>query len=113
MGIYGLRKPTGAYALIREAIANKLVVTAWYHGHYREMCPHVIGTKNGREHALLYQFGGTSSSGIIVPGSPQNWRCVDVDQLSDVSIKPGKWHTAHNHSRPQSCVDVIDLEVAY
>lgn len=111
---YGLRNPTGAYALIREAIERKWIVTAWYKGHHREMCPHVIGTKNGNEHALLYQFAGTSSSRPLGPsGSGHNWRCLDIVELSQVSIQPGPWHTAPNHSRPQSCVDVIDLEVTY
>lgn len=102
-----------AYELIRRAIANRLVVCASYDGHYREMCPHVIGSKRGRAHALLYQFGGTSSSGLAPDGAPGNWRCMDIDQLSDVSIMPGDWHTSYNHSRPQTCVDEIDLEVEF
>jgi hypothetical protein len=54
---------SNTYNAIRNAIANKQQVVATYKGHVREMCPHVIGTKNGREQALFYQFGGTSSSG--------------------------------------------------
>ena len=55
------------YDLIRQAIIEKKQVVAIYNGHQREMCPHVIGTKNGRQKALFYQFGGTSSSRPIVP----------------------------------------------
>ena len=85
---------------------------ATYNGHRREMCPHVIGTKNGRRQALFYQFGGTSSSGgRIKPGSTQNWRCIPVDGLTNVEVREGEWHTASNHSVPQTCVDIIDLEV--
>ncbi|PWF90153.1 hypothetical protein DD549_20330 [Shewanella algae] len=98
------------YDLIRGAILNKQQVFADYDGHPREMCPHVIGTKNSREQALFYQFGGSSSSGPIVPNSPQNWRCMPVDRLDNIRIVNGEWHTGDNHSRPQTCVDLIDVE---
>lgn len=60
------------YNLIRQAIINKQQVIGVYRGHRREMCPHAIGTKNGREQAIFYQFDGSSSSGL---GQPEkNWR---------------------------------------
>lgn len=99
------------YDIIRNAIINKLQVVATYDGHVREMCPHVIGTKGGREQALFYQFGGTSSSGAIIPNSSKNWRCIPIEGLSDVSTRPGPWHTGANHSRTQTCVDNIDVEI--
>ena len=77
------------------------------------MCPHVIGRKNGREQALFYQFGGETSQGPVVPGSDGNWRCIPIDGLEDVTVREGEWETASNHSRPQTCVDEIDLEVAF
>jgi hypothetical protein len=102
------------YAMIREAILNRDIVIASYHGCAREMCPHVIGKKNGRAQALLYQFAGGSSSGLQPDGSPANWRCLRVDELSDVAIKKstGEWHTASNYSAAaQHCVDEIELKV--
>jgi hypothetical protein len=99
------------YDLIRSAILNKQQVVATYSGHVREMCPHVIGTKNGREQALFFQFAGTSSSGAIVPGSSDNWRCITINGLSNVSVRNGPWQTAANHSQPQTCVDEIDVQV--
>lgn len=99
------------YEIIRNAIAQKKIIVAEYQGHIREMCPHVIGLKNSREQALFYQFGGTSSSGEIVPNSPKNWRCIPIAGLSNVRSKDGVWHTGVNHSMPQTCVDQIDLEV--
>lgn len=77
------------------------------------MCPHVIGTKNGRKQALFYQFDGESSSGRISPNSKSNWRCMPIDELSDVEVIDKGWHSAENHGTAQSCVDVIDLEVSY
>ena len=98
------------YATIRTAILNKQQVVATYQGHVREMCPHVIGTKGGREQALFYQFGGTSSSGSIIPKSPKNWRCIPIDGLSNITVRSGTWHSGGNHSQAQTCVDDIDVE---
>jgi hypothetical protein len=98
-----------AYALIHDAIRNKRIITAMYKGYEREMCPHVLGHKKGRPHALFYQFGGSSSSGLPPDGA---WRCVFVDELANVNVQDGAWHTGPNHSRPQTCVDQIDIEVS-
>ncbi len=104
--------PSGTYAIIRQAIVDQKPVSAMYRNYVRELCPHVLGTKNGREQALFYQFGGRSSSGLDPDGSGQNWRCMVIGLLSDVELMANEgWHTAPNHSRPQSCVDEIDVEV--
>lgn len=101
------------YDIINDAIVNRKTIVAYYKGHRRLMCPHALGTKRGRRHALFYQFGGTSESGLSYDGSPNNWRCLDIDDLRDVSSEPGTWHTARNHSRRQTCIDFIDVEVDY
>jgi hypothetical protein len=112
MGV-GQQTADEIYALIRQAIIDKDVVIASYHGYLREMCPHVIGKKNGRAQAFLYQFAGGSSGGLKPDGSPSNWRCLRVDELSQVSVSEsaGKWHSASNYSEVQSCVDEIDVKV--
>jgi hypothetical protein len=118
------------YDTVRGAIINRRQVVATYRGYTREMCPHAIGTKRGKpatkgrggrpgkpatpdeEHALFYQFGGGTQSGLQPPGSPANWRCIKLDELSNVSTRSGPWHTAGpSHSRPQTCVDDVDVEV--
>lgn len=101
------------YTLIREAILRKQQVVAVYGGHRREMCPHVLGTKGGRPQALFYQFGGDSSSGPVLPGSPDNWRCLALEGLSQVSARAGPWHTGPGHSRPQHCVGEVDVEAQW
>ena len=102
-----------SYSLIKNAILNKQQVHATYHGFRRLMCPHAIGTKNGKNQALFYQFGGESSQGTIVSPSPSNWRCIPIDTLTDIQIVGGQWHTYGNHSTPSKCIDTIDVEVAY
>jgi hypothetical protein len=103
------------YELIRQAIIDKNIVKATYNGYHREMCPHALGYKNGRQKALLYQFGGSSSKGLGPVGSHDNWRCVFVDQMENVAVKPaeGRWYTANDHSRRQTCIDRIETEVDY
>ena len=91
---------------------RKQHVLATYDGYPREMCPHAIGTKNGREQALFYQFGGGSKSGLKPAGSPDNWRCIELAKLTGVSVRAGSWHTASNHSESQTCVCIVDVEVA-
>lgn len=99
------------YQLIRNAIEKKQQITAMYNGHYRELCPHAIGTKNGKEQAMCFQFAGTSRQGGITRDSTDNWRCIEIAKLKDVAVRDGEWHTASNHSIAQICIDVIDLEV--
>ncbi|HUP61967.1 MAG TPA: hypothetical protein VNA69_16285 [Thermoanaerobaculia bacterium] len=104
-----------AYTLIRQAIIDKNIITATYDGHHREMCPHAIGHKHGRQMALFYQFAGSSFKGLGPIGSFGNWRCVFVDKLENVRVRAanGEWYTASDHSRKQTCIDVVDVEVAH
>ncbi len=95
------------YALIRGAIERRQQVDATYDGHRRRLCPHVIGTREGRPRVLFFQFGGGSSRGLP-PGG--DWRCLPLDGLTDVAVHDGTWQT-RAHSEPQSCIDQIDLEV--
>lgn len=101
------------YSDVRQAILDKNQVIAHYGGHYREMCPHAIGTKNGKEQALFYQFAGDTSKGPVTGDSKDNWRCMPISGLSNVSIKSGSWHTADNHSQATTCIDEIDVQVDY
>jgi hypothetical protein len=101
------------YQLVRQAILQRKAIHAIYNGQHREMCPHVLGTKFGKPQALFYQFGGASNSRPIQPdGSPDNWRCIEIAKLSNVTIHDTVWHTAPNHSRPQTCVGVGEVDVA-
>jgi hypothetical protein len=100
------------YQLIRQAILERKQIIAKYKSLSREMCPHSLGHKDGFPHVLFYQFGGSSSSRRLGPsGDGANWRCMFVSELDEVSIRDGDWHTAPNHSRPNTCVDDVDVEI--
>ncbi len=106
--------PSATYDLVRQAILSKQNIEADYQGHHRVMSPHTLGlSKAGGEQALFYQVGGTSSSGLMPPGHPKNWRCIPLDGLTNIKLAGGAFGTAPNHSMPQTCVAQIDIEVAY
>jgi hypothetical protein len=98
------------YQLFRQAIIERKQISCTYNGLPREICPHVVGTTDGREQALSFQFAGKSSQGLPPGGE---WRCMKLALVSNAVIKDGAWHTAPNHSRPQTCVKQIDVEVDY
>jgi hypothetical protein len=85
-------------------------VVGHYGGYVRELCPHILGWKDGEARCLAYQFGGFSRSGPITPGSPDNWRCLKVDELQDVQVRPGRWYSGRSHERTQRCIDVVDVD---
>ncbi|SRR5260370_26183900 len=104
---------SATYQTVRQAIQQKLHVIGTYNGYHRVMCPHAIGrNKRSEEQALFYQFAGDSSTGLGPEGDPNNWRCIPLGRLQNVTTAAGAWHTAPNHSRPQTCVADVDLEVS-
>src|SRR5580698_7244280 len=99
-----------SYQIFRDAILNKQQVVCQYGGHERMVCPHVIGTKQGRPQVLTWQFAGGSSSGLPPDGQ---WRCMEISKVANAVARSGEWRTGENHSRPQTCVDQIDVEVEF
>lgn len=79
-----------------------------YNKHRRELCPVILGRKDGQEKALAFQFGGYSSKGLPPGGE---WRCLFLAKVSDVQLRDGMWLTGDSHKRPQGCVEVVDLNV--
>lgn len=98
------------YNKIKDAIRGKRALRVTFKGHIRDVCPHAIGHKNGIEKALMFQFAGYSSSGLPDAG---DWRCMSVEDLSDIAELGSHWHTGENHTRQQTCIDNVDEEVDY
>ncbi len=104
--------------VLKDAIRNKLQVTATYHGYPREFCPHAIGLKGPTPKKLHdtykvigWQFGGASESGLPPGGM---WRCFEVNDLANVASRSGDWHTGDDHTKPNTCMDQdrVEVEVA-
>jgi uncharacterized protein len=96
------------FRLFHRAILKRQQITCRYEGHYREVCPYILGHKDGRERALVYQFGGTSSRGLPPEG---DWRCLSLSGVRDPATRDGQWHGDAKHSTTQKCVDVVFVDV--
>ena len=94
--------------VLEEAIRTRQPVRGRYNELVRDFCPHALGTKRGERHVLVFQYAGPSESGLPDEGE---WRCLHVDRLHDLEIKPGAWRTGTNVFNPQSCLDDIDAVV--
>jgi hypothetical protein len=101
-----------AHAQLRAAIVHRRPIAALYRGRRRLLCPHLLGwNKTRRLQVLCYQYGGDSESGLKPASSSDNWRCLAVENLSNVQLLDGPWQTAENHSRPQNCIHEVELDV--
>ena len=101
-----------AHAQVRSAIVHRRPLAALYRGRRRLLCPHLLGwNKHRRLQVLCYQYGGNSESGLQPAGSPDNWRCLAVANFSQVELLDGPWQTAENYSRPQTCIEQVELDV--
>ena len=113
MGVVQARIQTveDIYRLVRAAVVSKRPLRAMYHGHDRRFCPHRLGRNHqGDIRVLCYQYAGESDSGLQAAGSPANWRCMALEKLSRVELLKDSWHTAPNHSRPQTCIAEVDVD---
>ena len=100
------------HARVRAAILHRRPIAALYRGRQRLLCPHLLGwNRQRRLQILCYQYGGDSESGLQPVGSSDNWRCLAVDNLSHVELLDDSWRTAENRSRPQNCIEEVELDV--
>jgi hypothetical protein len=82
-----------------------------YHERPRLFCPHRLGRNSKCElRVLCYQYGGKSETGLGPPGSSDNWRCITLEELSEIEPLDGPWETSANHSRPSSCIVDPDID---
>jgi hypothetical protein len=101
--------PSRTYALFEQAMRDHKQVICLYRGYRRELCPIILGhKKSGEEAALTFQFAGESSSKLPRGGQ---WRCLLLSEASNVELRSGRWHAGSSHRQPQSCVDIVDLDV--
>jgi len=99
------------HAQVRAAIIHRRPIAALYRGRRRLLCPHLLGwNRHRRLQVLCHQYGGDSESGLT-PAAADNWRCLAVENLSQVELLDGPWQTADNRSRPQNCIEEIELDV--
>jgi hypothetical protein len=91
------------------ATRSRHAVTVTYLGLARRLCPHVLGRKGGRWQCLFYQPAG-GGSGLKTPGSPGGWRCIPLEDLTDLEVVGGRWHTAPDATRPEEGIDEVRVQ---
>ena len=74
----------------------------------RALCPIILGHTRGQEKALTFQVGGGSRSGLPPGGE---WRCLWLSKVSNAELHDGPWFDGAGHTRPQDCVEIVDLDV--
>ena len=100
------------HANVRAAIIHRRPIAALYRGSRRWLCPHLLGwSRERRLLVLCYQYRGESVTGLKPPGDPDNWRCLALENLSQVELLDDPWQTAENYSRPQTCIEDVELDV--
>jgi predicted DNA binding CopG/RHH family protein len=99
---------TKNYELFAKAIRGRKQIICTYRGHYREVCPVILGHRDGEERALTYQFGGKSSGRLPPDGA---WRCFTLSEVTNVELRDGPWFSGTAHTQPQGCVVDVDLDV--
>jgi hypothetical protein len=104
-------RPEAVYWKVYKAVESRRPISAAYHDYPRLFCPHRLGRNSkGERRVLCYQYGGESESGLGPPGSPSNWRCIALEELSKLKLLRGPWRTAPNHSRPTYCIVDVDID---
>ena len=75
----------------------------------RILSPHALGSKNGELRALFLQSDPMGPTDDL----RDQWRCMDLEKLTNAEILDNEWITAGSHTRESSCMDRIDYEVDY
>ena len=101
--------PSTTYALFLTAMRERRQLTCVYQGHAREVCPILLGRTGLEEKALVFQFGGATSTGPIP--APGDWKCLRLADVRDVALRDGPWHAGHQHSAAQSCMKMVEYDV--
>ncbi len=95
------------FELFRQAILEKKRILCSYNGLPREVCSHAMVWTDGQETALVFQFGGESSSGLPPSGK---WRCLTLARVVDIRLAEGPWVT-EDHAGQQRCSENVAAEV--
>jgi hypothetical protein len=100
--------PSAIHALFLGAMREARPLACTYQGHYREICPIMLGRTALEEKALVFQFGGTTSKGRL---SKPDWKCFFLDEVREPVLLDGPWHAGSNHSAAQHCMKMVEYDV--
>lgn len=101
-------------AMLIDAIQKEYCVTFTYHNHIRHFSPHAIGTDLNSTKVKVFgmQYDGSSSNGLS-SNMEENWRCFYIDEIINIKVNKDAFSTAKNHSKRQTCIEILDEEIYY
>jgi hypothetical protein len=103
------KRPSATYRVFWKAIRTRKRIAFSYDGRPREVCPHILGyNASGREAVFVFQVGGESSQPLPPKG---DWRCFELDRITDIELRDGDWRGGTRHNKPQSCVQFVDIDI--
>jgi hypothetical protein len=88
-------------------MAARQPIACLYQGHPRAICPTVLGHSNGAEMALVWQFAGSGSQGVV----SGQWKCLALAEVANAEMMEGPWRTGEQHRSAQTCVKNVDLDM--
>jgi hypothetical protein len=95
--------------LVLDAMRRRKQIVCVYQGHLREVCPVILGRTGLEEKALVFQFGGTTSSGRVE--RPGAWKCLRLAEVESAVLRDGPWHAGEAHSTAQVCMKMVEYDV--
>ena len=96
------------FRLFHQAILERKQVAFTYRGAPREVCPYILGHKQGVEQVLTFQFAGENERGLKVPGQ---WKCFQIAEVRSARARVGAWHGDSQDRKTQRCVDDVYIDV--
>ena len=100
--------PSSVHALFLEAMRERRPVACTYQGHHREICPIMLGRTGLEEKALVFQFGGSTSKGLV---TKPDWKCFFLEEVRDAVLQDGHWYAGTEHSQSQHCMKMVEYDV--
>jgi uncharacterized protein len=96
------------FRVFHRAIMEEKQMVFTYRGAPREVCPYILGHKNGVEQVLTFQFAGENERGLKVRGQ---WKCFKLAEVRNARMRDGAWHGDAEHRKTQRCVDDVYIDV--
>jgi len=91
------------YEKIKTAIQHKNKITAIYKNNTIAMCPHILGTKDGKINIIFYQCCNSFAN--------DNWRCIPLDEIKDIEICEGSLKCNYLPPDISSCITNVEFSV--
>jgi len=63
---------------------------------------------DAQETVFVFQVGGESTQKLPADGA---WRCFHLAGVTDIRLGSGEWHSGTRHSRAQTCIQYVDVDV--